>query len=156
MGLPPLPFLSNIARPMPALHWHQLLPTFLTTATSSLLAAAFFSYLCSLHLQAWWVVNEIPLATYLVSLSFISGFLSPSTCACPSPSPKTSEILFSYSPFYFLLNLKQSPLSITSHHLRPSVWLSLLLLLSPEVMKQVPEKRWDDCYQILVVSILRC
>lgn len=72
------------------------------------------------------------------------------------PPHKTSEILFSYSPFYFLLNLKQAPLSITSHHLRPSVWLSLLLLLSPEVMEQVPEKRWDDCYQILVVSILRC
>ena len=140
---------------MPALHWDQLLPTCLTIVTSLLFAAAFFSYLYSLRLQAWWVVDEIPLTTYLISLSFISGFLSPSTRASPSPCPKTSETLFSYSPFYFLSNFKQAPFSIPGPPW-PSVWLSLLLLLSPEVIEQVPEKRWDDCYQILVVRVLRC
>ena len=47
-------------------------------------------------------------SSYLLSLPFIWGFLSPSTCARPCPSPKTSETLFFLQPLLLFVKFQTS------------------------------------------------
>lgn len=93
---------------------------------------------------------------YLMFLSsplFQSFYLQAHSLAL-LPLPKPPKIFF-FHPFYSLLDFRHTPLSISPTLEAICMDQPSPLVLLPEVIEQLTEKRQGDCYQILIVRVLK-